>query len=159
MSRLLKTVGGGRKLSLRDKLMLVHTVIYICFFACITTINTIELIENRRGVEDATVLFTCRTTLALDIVYGVTVGTNYSLMLLFAYMSVKFSEPVPDAVTYFVQNVARMHTFSRNSGMLGSSETVNELAASRYLQASIRDANLRILNAIASQDKSHASDE
>ena len=44
-------------------------------------------------------------------------------MLLFTYMSVKFSEPVPDAVNYFVQNVARMHTFSRNSVMLGSNET------------------------------------
>lgn len=160
IKRLIKIL-GGTSLSSRDRLMQAHTAVFLVYLIAYLCCQCVGMYYYLSADTSTPTNFTyeCRVNFAADILAGVMELSIVATLILLAYMSIKFSQPVPDYIPDFLNKYENDHI--RSSPHLSHNLGANSdrAAHSRWHQAAIRDANLRILSALATMTESQISSE
>ena len=136
--------------------MQAYTAVFLFYLFAFLCAQCIRLAFLLKYDPSAPTNFTyeCRVNFANDVLgYFMQLASLVTLILL-AYMSVKFSQPVPDYIPDFLNKYENDHIRSSPYLSHNLAENANRAAHDRFHKAAIRDANLRILNALATMTES-----
>ena len=113
IKKLIKILGGSF-LSSRDCLMQAHTAVFLFYLFAYICDQCMVLAYYLKEDPSAPINFTyeCRNNFSDDIFTYFMELTSMATLILLAYMSIKFSQPVPDYIPDFLNKYENDHIIS-----------------------------------------------